>query len=104
VDSLQSQLKEAEKFIEFYGDKEKCNKTMSKQSDDIELLQSQLKEAEKVIEKNLEELNWAYMALKDKLKFGLPEEQAVYRRELRVKGVLITTRETAREYLKKWRN
>lgn len=38
----------------------------------------------------LEELRWAKMTLDDKLKFGMPEEEAIKRRELRVKGVLLT--------------
>jgi len=35
-----------------------------------------------------ETLEWAYTTLAGKLKFGLPEEQAIKRRETRVKGVL----------------
>lgn len=37
------------------------------------------------------DLNWAYMTINDQLKFGLPEEMAIRRRELRVKGVLLTS-------------
>lgn len=38
-----------------------------------------------------EELEWARMTIKDKLKFGLPEEQAIRMREKRCNGVLITS-------------
>lgn len=36
-----------------------------------------------------EKLEWALMTLKDKLTFGMDESQAVYRREARVRGVLV---------------
>lgn len=44
----------------------------------------------KQIEETLADLRWAQMTLRDKLKFGLDEKQAVYRRETRCKGVLLT--------------
>jgi hypothetical protein len=36
----------------------------------------------------VELLEWGYHTLKDQLKFGLPEEIAIVRREARVRGVL----------------
>ena len=33
-------------------------------------------------------LSWALMTIKERLQFGLPEEEAIKRREVRVKGVL----------------
>lgn len=36
-----------------------------------------------------EKLEWALMTLRDQLKFGLPESEAIKRREGRVRGVLI---------------
>lgn len=36
----------------------------------------------------VELLEWGYYTLKDQLKFGLPEEVAIVRREMRVRGVL----------------
>lgn len=36
----------------------------------------------------LDKLEWAYVTLRDKVKFGMPEDQAVYRREARARGVL----------------
>ncbi len=36
----------------------------------------------------VELLEWGYHTIKDKLTFGLPEEEAIKRRELRVRGVL----------------
>lgn len=44
----------------------------------------------KIIEDVLEELRWARMTIKNKLKFGLPEDIAIKSRERRVNGVLIT--------------
>lgn len=38
----------------------------------------------------LKDLQWARMTIKDKLKFGMPEDQAIKFREKRVNGVLIT--------------
>lgn len=42
------------------------------------------------IEKMLTLARWAKHTLDDQLKFGLDEAQAVYARERRVKGVLLT--------------
>ena len=36
----------------------------------------------------LEKLEWAYHTVKEQLKFGLPEEEAIKRREARIRGVL----------------
>ena len=36
----------------------------------------------------IELLEWGYYTIKDKLTFGLPEEIAITRREMRVAGVL----------------
>lgn len=58
-----------------------------------------LKDTQKVMESVLEELNWAKMTIDDKLKFGLEEEQAIKRREMRVKGVLLTTTKAILEIL-----
>lgn len=43
----------------------------------------------KVLESLLTELEWARMTVKDKLKFGMDEEQAIKSRERRCNGVLI---------------
>ena len=43
------------------------------------------------------ELEWALMTLRDELKFGLPEDQAIKRREGRARGVLITATKTLSE-------
>lgn len=42
------------------------------------------KETQELIEK----LEWAFHTINDKLTFGLPEEQAIIRREHRIRGVL----------------
>lgn len=44
-------------------------------------------------------LNWALMTIRDKLQFGLPEEIAIQRREMRVKGALVDAIEQVEELL-----
>lgn len=44
-------------------------------------------------------LEWGLMTIEDKLKFGLPEEVAIQRRELRVKGILEDSLEQLKEIL-----
>ena len=41
------------------------------------------------LEKIISRLEWAYNTIDSKLTFGLPEEIAIGRREIRVKGVLM---------------
>jgi hypothetical protein len=43
---------------------------------------------ENEMKESIELLEWGYMTLKDKLQFGLPEEEAIKAREKRVRGVL----------------
>ena len=45
----------------------------------------------------VELLEWGYYTLKDQLKFGLPEEIAITRREVRVRGVLKDAIEQVKE-------
>jgi hypothetical protein len=47
------------------------------------------------------QLEWARMTIKDKLKFGMDESQAIVRRECRVNGVLITVLEELNKITKK---
>ena len=42
-------------------------------------------------------LEWGYYTIKDQLKFGLPEEIAIGRREMRVRGVLKDAIERVKE-------
>lgn len=54
----------------------------------------------KQISETLEDLLWAQDTLRSKLKFGLDEEQAVYRRETRCKGVFLTAIRELQELIK----
>jgi hypothetical protein len=42
-------------------------------------------------------IEWALMTIRDKLQFGLPEEIAIQRREMRVKGVLVDVLKQVKE-------
>ena len=64
----------------------------------VPILMDRLEEAEmykrktnEVLKDILSEQEWARMTYKDKLKFGLPEEQAIKNRERRYNGVFMTT-------------
>lgn len=63
----------------------------------------QLKEAETMLNEVKGELEWAQMTVREKLKFGLPEEIAITRREGRCRGVFLTTLESINEYLAKYK-
>lgn len=59
-------------------------------------------EAEKLaeLEEILEELEWGYSTLKNKLTFGMPENEAIKFRERRCKGVLFESIRKLKEILK----
>lgn len=73
-----------------------------------QLLQSELatlKKENKVlrecVEENIEEEQWAYDTIDDKLCFGLPEVEGIKRRESRAKGVFLTCLERSKKCLAK---
>ena len=76
------------------------SKEIDKIKKQLEEKTEELEGAEKVIKEVLPELEWARMTYKDKLTFGMPEDQAIRRRERRYNGVFMTTISKAREYFK----
>lgn len=63
---------------------------------ELEHIEKKLREAFAEVKSELE---WAQMTVRDKLKFGLPEEEAIKRRESRCRGVFLTALKTIDETL-----
>lgn len=84
--TIDEQIKAA--FIAEYGPMS-CHVSTDSFKRDLEIFEKGAKWAAKENSDVVESLEWALMTISDQLKFGMPEELAVYRRESRVKGVLI---------------
>ena len=59
--------------------------------------QNKIDKLTKALELIEKDVSWARMTYKDKLKFGLPEEQAIKNRERRYNGVFMTVLKTLEE-------
>ena len=68
-------------------------------TEDYKELEAKLARTVIALESVHEELEWAYDTAKDKLKFGMPESEAIKHRESRYRGVFLTTIETVTEAL-----
>lgn len=66
----------------------------------VPILMDRLEETDKVLKEVLKEQEWARMTYKDKLKFGMTEDQAIKSRERRYNGVFMTTIRKIKEVLK----
>jgi hypothetical protein len=65
----------------------------------VPILMDRLEESDKVLREVLKEQEWARMTYKDKLKFGMPEDQAIKSRERRYNGVFMTSIRKIKELL-----
>ena len=78
----------------------KLNKVIKAKVDlNIELC-NHIDKLEEVINKIHDEISWCRITYKDKLKFGLPEDQAIKARERRYNGVFMTILDDIKPFIK----